>query len=39
MRLYNELTLNGRECLLVGLTLKQSYQDIAQRISCYKATI
>ncbi|WP_435397452.1 IS30 family transposase [Lactiplantibacillus plantarum] len=39
MSLYHHLTLNDRECLLVGLTLKQSYQAIAQRIGCSKATI
>ncbi|MCW6120505.1 helix-turn-helix domain-containing protein [Lactiplantibacillus plantarum] len=37
--MYHHLTLNDRECPLVGLILKQSYQDIAQRIGCSKAII
>ncbi|NLR33196.1 IS30 family transposase [Levilactobacillus tujiorum] len=39
MSLYNHLTLKDREIILVGLKLKQSYQEISTEIGCSKATI
>ena len=38
MSSYNHLTLKDRECILLGVTLKDTYQVIAQRIGCSKAT-
>ncbi|WCL66604.1 helix-turn-helix domain-containing protein [Limosilactobacillus fermentum] len=39
MSSYNHLTLKDRECILLGVTLKDTYQVIAQRIGCSKATV
>ncbi len=39
MSSYNHLTLKDRECILLGVTLKDTYQVIAQRVGCSKATV
>jgi len=39
MSSYNHLTLKDRECILLGVTLNDTYQDIAEKVGCSKATI
>nr|WP_249208087.1 helix-turn-helix domain-containing protein [Levilactobacillus brevis] len=39
MSSYNQLTLKDRECILLGITLNDSYQIIAEKTGCSKATI
>ncbi|MBP5842189.1 IS30 family transposase, partial [Lactiplantibacillus plantarum] len=36
---YNDLTLKDRECILLGVTLNDTYQVIAEKIGCSKATV
>lgn len=36
---YNHLTLKDRECILLGVTLNDTYQVIAEKIGCSKATV
>ncbi|WP_367294760.1 IS30 family transposase [Levilactobacillus yonginensis] len=36
---YNHLTLKDRECILLGVTLNDTYQGIAEKIGCSKATV
>lgn len=36
---YNHLTLEDRECILLGVTLNKAYQVIAEEIGCSKATV
>ena len=39
MSSYKHLTLKDRECILLGVTLNDSYQVIAEKIGCSKATV
>ncbi len=39
MNSYNHLTLKDRECILLGVTLNETYQGIAKEIGCSKATV
>ncbi|MEE6693802.1 helix-turn-helix domain-containing protein, partial [Lactiplantibacillus plantarum] len=36
---YNHLTLKDREGILLGVTLNDTYQVIAEKIGCSKATV
>jgi IS30 family transposase len=39
MSSYNHLTLKDRECILLGVNLNDTYQTIAEKIGCSKATV
>ncbi|WP_158136953.1 helix-turn-helix domain-containing protein, partial [Companilactobacillus paralimentarius] len=39
MNPYNHLTLKDRECILLGITLNDTYQVIAEKIGCSKTTV
>lgn len=39
MSSYHHLTLKDRECILLGVNLNNTYQTIAEKIGCSKATV